>query len=758
MRNIPQTIENRINKSERKGRTVLVDDSKAISYPRSVQNKIANSPTDLIWNLRYIEKTLYGTTGISVGDVSFSVGSSALTVAFLNNTGSGVYSNTLFTWTDSSKTWTVDQWAGYYLKVNDEFYRITSNTADSLLLPLQKGDSIQDGTYEIVAFITNMLVGSFLNPDTSSNKRFQIVSNDEFVINIRIRPLKSGVVTTGDASAPYATFRDNVSLANYADDDFVGDTIVGFNAGAQEKRLITSFTAATSEITVDSGFTNPIVISDRFRIVKDMLYAVASTEWRTEKYYPLSASDFENALPSEIKYVRLPASGGKILDNNLKQGYAAMYSIECMSNIKRNVSTLIGSIDSSLRIEIKDLSSGTVFVPVDTGFRPVQPNANLTFVLRANVFYRMDVYMYSETGGTVLGQGANRTFVFDPISKFIDVWRDTRATEPIWNSVTGADSSNVSDPSTMLPTGITLSWENSIFISDGSKTEIWDSDAVDGTFALLVTLSSDDELFTDVLASGADRYYKIRHISATGETGPFTSVRRGIVSSSGAGNAVIDFKWVDNVGTEVFPNSEGFFNDAILKGKITVTSSLTIQSILFTQPSVVEDDLGNTSPATSDAIANETDGDFVYYKVTFTNGESTLRRSVPFRYDKTAPSAPTAPDIVSSVNNLAVLVTIAGTYSLPLDFEGFEWTWNTVNATPPAVSDDPRATTREKILIDLEEADFANSILYVWVRTLDTADNKSAWVGHQVDLSGMSISGSIEVIDLLEMAYDDGLP
>ena len=425
-RNIPQTIEDRIRRRDRRGRNIRVDQSKAISFPQSSRNEDILAPNSLTWNLRYMLAEFYGQVGTAVGNISFTITPNTLTVTFANNTGNGVFSGANLTWTDGAKTggnaWTVNQWAGYYLKTGTIYYRILSNTTNELALDLSKGEWIADAAYTLVPFIPNMHKDGFLNPDTSANRRYKIKKNTETVITVNTRTVVFGTVTTGDAGAPYDTFRAS-AFTSYQDDALNGLSIgwgTGDNVG--EFDTISDFTGATGEFVVATGFSNSIDVSDGFGVFDNMAYAGSSSEWRTEKYYPLSSSDFIDANPEDIHIVQLPTANGAIVDSRMQAGYAAMYSAEVISKTQRNISVPIRIFQASVRVELTDLGTGTTEILYDSGFRPaIVPT--IEFILRSNAWYRMDVYLYVADGQIDTPFGKVTTFNFDPLSAFITSWR-----------------------------------------------------------------------------------------------------------------------------------------------------------------------------------------------------------------------------------------------------------------------------------------------------------------------------------------------
>ncbi|GAG62380.1 unnamed protein product [marine sediment metagenome] len=174
MTKLPRVIEERIERRERRGRHIRTGKEVAISYPSTGLTPEPRRIESLIWNLRYMLGEKISLSGSSAADEvdPFTITHNKLTISLNDDTGSGVFDGTALTYTDSGETWTENVWANFYLKVAGIYYKILSNTADVLTLDIVKGTWIDDTTYAIVPFIPAMLVGGFLNPNTSKEYRF----------------------------------------------------------------------------------------------------------------------------------------------------------------------------------------------------------------------------------------------------------------------------------------------------------------------------------------------------------------------------------------------------------------------------------------------------------------------------------------------------------------------------------------------------------------------------------------------------------
>jgi len=148
---------------------------------------------------------------------------------------------------------------------NRDYILNRSNGQIELLTPLVAGDSLTAGSDNTRAFVNSFQeVYDFDSLGASST---MIVRTDGG---------RTGTVTVGDAGAPFDSFE--------ADDlkDFEAGLFVGFHIewtsgnNIGETDFITSYTPATGGITVTTGFTNAILIGDRFVISQVIDFTHAS--------------------------------------------------------------------------------------------------------------------------------------------------------------------------------------------------------------------------------------------------------------------------------------------------------------------------------------------------------------------------------------------------------------------------------------------------------------------------------------------------
>ena len=218
---------------------------------------------------------------------------------------------------------------------------------------------------------------------------------------------------------------------------------------------------------------------------------------------------------------------------------------------------------------------------------------------------------------------------------------------------------------------------------------------------------------------------------------------------------------LDYGGTQFVPNENGWYNDAILKAKITVTSDLTISAIRFKEGALAEEALGSSSPATSTAIGTETNILLLAVLVEFTNGLDTGWIYKVINYDKTAADDPTIDDL--DIKNFGVWVVLNAGYNYgsatPAGFQQFEYHYDLDNSAPSAGAAGDTdvmgaATDLEFGLPSPKGAAAAEygATFYFWVRSRDVAGNVGTWVNASVLLDLMEITGAAEVKDIMELA------
>ena len=780
MRSIPRQIEDRIERQQRIGRNIRVDAPKILYFPENTGRVVApgESPSRFEWRCDYFSEAKYLRTGVNT-----AVGADSITVDNGDTGAAGTFSATDLTYTDGTQSWATDEWTGYFLKVGAVYYTILSNTATILTLQLLRGTLIENTSYSIVPFIPNSLVGLVINPDTADDEIYTIESNTETVITVTVESVRiagtRAAVTTGDAGAPYNTFRAT-ALVGYADDFWNGFAILFLNGdNAGESQIIADYTGTTGEF-VTGNFSNSIDVSDDFKILRSILNISVGATWRLETGYIAGASDFASNITFIIKrevgtsgfigniyiprYTFRPISvspyriksgsgfrfgdGGGINDSNFDRPFVGRYAVEILSESTKTISVYL-DFNGAINIQMVNILSNkrTTIKQASSPAQIAQPQL-LLFSLEAFTWYRIEIYLYVPT--TIQGK-----LRISDISSQINSWRDITAGAPTVVSVTGADLANSSDPGTMAEELITLVWTNNTYAIRG-QTEIHVSDTEGGTYTKLISLDLNVATHSIQYQPGTTKWFKLRHVSDSGVLGPFADAQKGITMSAGAGNTVVTLEWVDNVGAAVFPNENGWFNDAVLKAKITVSTDLTISAILFTRTGAAQADLGASSPATSAAIT-ETAAGVASVIVQFTNGMATISQSWSYLYDKTAPTAPVF-EVPANTDNFEIRIFLDTDTTDALSGKwGVEWYWSTSSTDPISSTTAMDFKFGRNLHLGMAEYDFVETTLYIWVRGVDRAGNKSAWVQYNgpsgsLDLTTREITSKYEVRDLIEFS------
>jgi hypothetical protein len=710
----PRIFEDRIERFDRKKRNIRIDAPRSILFQDNDGTRlppVGERPSNFDWRCDFFSETKYARTGVNT-----SVGFNSITVD-VTDSGSGLFDGDNFEWTDNTKSWTVDEWVGFYLKVNGIYYQILSNTATVLTLRITRGTAVPNGAYTIIPFVPNSLTGLLINANTANDLTYAIKGNTESVITITSKSAVVGGTTaeisTGDSVAPYNMFAID-DLKGYADDFWNGFGIRfrdGANAG--ESQIITDYAATGGWFTTEN-FTLPISGNDRIEITEQIISTSIGATWRLVTGYIPGPEDFVggNLLVRQVGVT----DGGGISDSDYERPFIGRYASEMLAQ-------------STKAFPLRLAFSGAIsvyLVNVDTGRRSllaevaaqVNGDLDLQVVLESNQWHRLEIYLYVPPNINGIMKIVN-TFGITP---YINSWRDITAGPPIQLTVTGANSSNVNDPSTMLESSIVRTWRNDPFFSSG-KTEIWISETENGTYTKAVTVESSQTTITGTWPAGTVSWAKLRHVSTSGVVGPYSDTRKGVVAGAGLGEAVVTLDWVDGGGSPVTPNENGWFNDTTLKAKITVSSSLTVAAIKFTRTGAGQVDLGDTSPATSAAVAEVADG-VASVIVEFTNGLATESQSWNYRYDKTVPTALTFDVIVAKNSEVGVDITGGGVDSI----SGIDRRELYYNFTGSLVgTPDPLRTIKtDEFTIGFLKVNYGD-IMYIWLRSIDNAGNISAW-------------------------------
>ncbi len=764
MKSISRQIEDRIERQQRIGRNIRTGNAKVMYFPQNTGRSVAAglSPSSFEWRCDYFSEAKYARTGVNT-----AIGVNSITVDNGDTGAAGTYSATNLTWTDGTKSWATDQFVGYFLKVNSVYYKILSNTATVLTLKIIRRDTIQNTSYSIVPFTPNSLVGLIINPDTDEDETYVIESNTETIITIiPTSMVATGAilpVTTGDAGAPYDTFRAS-ALIGYAANHWQNYTVLfvtGTNAG--ESQVVSTYAQATGEFVMVTGFSAAIDNGDLLRILRPVLNVSVGATWRLDSGYIPGASDFAsnvgNLLPREVGIssaenlsARIAAifSGfglGGVDDSNFEKPFVGRYAVEILSESTKSIGAML-DFNGAINIQLINMVSNkrTLIKEASSPSQLTQP-AMVLFSLEAFTWYRIEIYLY-------VPQVINGKLKLSNISNQINSWRDVTAGAPTVVSITGADLANADDSGTMGEELITLTWTNNTYFIRGN-TSIHESDTENGTYSSKANVGSHVNSIALQYQPGTTKWFKLRHISLSGVRGPFTDPQKGVTASAGTGNTTIDLTWVDNADTAVTPNKINWFNDSVLKAKITVTTDLTIDTITFNRTGAASEDLGSSSPATSSALA-ETAVGTAQVMVTFTNGMSLASQFWFYQYDKTVPAVAVITNDTGFINNFQIVIPIAsGGTDANSGFDRWDWYWSESSTDPTGGTSPIRTTFESTFRLDLADYDFDSTTLYIWVSAKDKAGNVSAWTQYNgasgsLSLEVREITGKHEWKDLVE--------
>lgn len=148
---------------------------------------------------------------------------------------------------------------------NKDYTFNRSNGQIELAVPLVAGDNLTAGSINTRAFLDS--VPETFDFDALGATSTLIVCTDGGF---------QGTVTTGDAAPPYDTFIDT-SLIGYESNLFNGfyiEWLSGQNIG--QTSFVSSYNNATGQIVCSTGFSNPIVATDRFVLCQVLTFTHAS--------------------------------------------------------------------------------------------------------------------------------------------------------------------------------------------------------------------------------------------------------------------------------------------------------------------------------------------------------------------------------------------------------------------------------------------------------------------------------------------------
>ena len=498
---IEYKIDKHIKRVGREARKIQEQKYRAIQFADEVIANIIDVPlSGLMWNVKYFAQKRYSREHISTG-----ISENILTYNHTDSGSGATWDINNSTWTDTGKSWSADEWEDHYLKINEQYYLITSNTATVLtVIALEHSIPDESQPYTIIPFIPDQFIGSYLVPDTSvSSRRLEIIENTETTITIETETLLTGEVTTGDSVSPYNTFNDS-SKTIYEDDSWNNYTLK-FTSGSNngESQAINDFVQSTGQFVTDN-FTNAIVIGDDFEINDNLLWVSSGSTFRIEGYITPSDDDFSDTSLVAIGDVltkTVTTQYGEINEANLIDYINAIYSIEIRAN-----KTTTFSLDIDCQDSIKILQTprgGITTTLIDSGFKP-NTAASVSISLSSGVWYRIDIYFYAEDGANGFRFSVNEK----PFGYYISAWRNVLPTAPAGLSATAGDKQ------------ITLNWTH----NDSYKTQIFYSTNGGTTWTYLTTVAENVGDYTHTGLVDNQQYdYKIRHISSRGDLSSYSS-------------------------------------------------------------------------------------------------------------------------------------------------------------------------------------------------------------------------------------------
>jgi hypothetical protein len=537
MKNALQNIDAHIKRRLRPPRQLNIANDH--SHPLIIQTPQSFNQPDLAIQFSSIYFSSQRTTVDYETSATINANGNVLTYSHEETSRAGDYNFVTDRWEDdASPAWTIDEWKDHWLLASGNYYKITSNTADAVYITVEGNVPPEKGSITIVPFKTNEFKGAYLQPDTSkSQHRFTILSNTDTTITIKKETVHSaGSVTTGDAGAPYDTFKDSFFVLPAGDDDFLIDYYVAFTSGANSgtAKKITDFSATTGTFVVDA-FAGVIAINDKYQIEYDMRWVSAGSTFVIEGFYVPTEADFVGGAvvsEGEVHRKTVQFDQWEIIDNNLGDYINAIYSVEVMSVKSGEISIPVHS-KNSIKIKITEVDLSSPVVLADSGFRP-NFNSSIRVNYKQNVWYRIDIYVYAEDGKTGFKLGEEFRQAFDYF----------RLPSP------GVPASLTTTPG---KNQMLLTWEQ----DESYKTEVYSStDGVNYTWLATVGRGESRYVHTGLVTYGK-YYYKLKHMNDTGAVSALTSQATGTVLQQIIPRTVtVDTKiTLTDEGTRIFVNS-----------------------------------------------------------------------------------------------------------------------------------------------------------------------------------------------------------
>lgn len=527
MDRIPAIIEERIRRREHSRRNIRTDSPKSLFFAGGSGDKLAAplASGPMKWQCAYFseEKYVYSADNTAAGRTSITYDHT--------DSGTGTFDPDALTYTDDGAPgWTPDEWINHYLKVGDNYYKITDNDASSVTLDIAPGQVISDGAYNIYPFVPNMFRGAFFYPDENSDWFYIIKNNSTTVIYVDYSQsvfilTATAQVTTGDAGAPYDTFRAT-DFDGYPDDYWNNYSIIfkdGDNAG--ETDVISDFTGATGEFVLETGVTHSIDVNDWFRIERSLLWVSVGATFKIFSGYIPGPDDFSGISDPELIRFRdvQVEPDGTLIDNNMPSPYVGRYAVEIYSMASKSFASVL-RFKGAVKVILRNLATTRAqMVFQSSGYTSQQ--TSILFNLSLRTWYRVEIYYYIP--GLIVGD-----LRLDGIKSFINTWRDVTPGAPTGLSVTGTYE------------GFQLSWTNYPILGAGAITQIWICDTEDGTYTLDGVVPIDTDAWqTSHYDPEETKWFKLRHISASGVEGSYCSA----VSDATTGEIIGRYEFLDCV-------------------------------------------------------------------------------------------------------------------------------------------------------------------------------------------------------------------
>lgn len=410
----------------------------------------------------------------------------------------------LGTFTDTSQSWTTDEWADYhFIGVNGTF-RIKSNT-DTVITFHDTGANPGAGGYSIVPYKANSLVGKFLMPDSSVPAKFRIASNTQYAIDCDEELVD---VYTGEITG--ATLAAGTNLTQYEYQEYVDWKIFFVDGDASgETGTVTVYASGDGSMTV-TGLTGVPASGDTF-IMQANLSSFTFSEAYVAGMYDLYDGTFDDVEWENLQQTSLISVDGDFRLNQSVAGYNSRYTVEYYSEKPVAIPIAI-DFSGSVRIDVNGNPQATNVIDGALSF---QPGWN-----------RVDIYFYSPDGGSLYVTGKTK-----PIGWYFTMWKDPTPGAPAWVSTSGYSGVVAQEGR------VELNWSNTSLLGPNGGTEIWYQASGDSSFTFVDRLPQETQTFIHSGLNADTTYiYKLRHFTSQGDLSDFSTERQ----SSTAPDVVAD--------------------------------------------------------------------------------------------------------------------------------------------------------------------------------------------------------------------------